>query len=156
MANRRWFCGLAAAVLVPTILTTAYFSAILLASPYPSGSAISFLAIVAFVTSLLHVVFLAWPGLIFLSRKQLFSFSTVCIFGFVAGCLPIGILTWPLQSAMRGASDRHWGGTEMVSSIIDGVPTLTGWISYATGVGSMGLLGAVAGLAFWMAWQRTA
>lgn len=130
-----WLCGLAAAVFAPAVLLAIYFSAIIFASPEPNSSAMLFwIPIVAVPVSFLHVLFLAVPGLILLSKRHRLRADTVCVLGFLAGCLPIGVWTWPLKSSLHGASYSQWDGEKMVSSMIDGVPTLTGSIDYGEGV----------------------
>lgn len=41
----------------------------------------------------------------------------------------------------------------MVQTVVDGVPTLAGWLSYANAVAGMGAFGTVGGLAFWVVWR---
>jgi hypothetical protein len=41
----------------------------------------------------------------------------------------------------------------MVQTMINGVPTVAGWISYIEGVLFMGAFGTLGGLAFWMVWR---
>ncbi|MES2071703.1 MAG: hypothetical protein V4488_15215 [Pseudomonadota bacterium] len=147
--------SLTTATLVPTLLPTAYFSVVLLASPYPNSGTIFIVAIVAFLASLGHVAVLGIPGLLLLSRARQFKALPICLLGFFLGCLPMGIWSWPLKASLRGASDSHWDGEKIVHSMVDGVPTLIGWVSYGEGVLSMGAFGAVAGVAFWLAWRNS-
>jgi hypothetical protein len=151
--KRRWLLSLSIATLVPTLLPTVYFAVLLLASPYPNSSTVFIVAIVAFVASLGHVA-LAIPGLLLLSRTRQFKAWTICLLGFFFGCLPMSIWSWPLKASLRGASDSHWDGEKIVNSMIDGSPTLVGWVSYGEGVLSMGALGALSGAVFWLAWRN--
>jgi hypothetical protein len=149
--KRKWLLSLFTATLVPTFLPTVYFAVLLLASPYPNSSTIFIVAIVSFVASLGHVA-LGIPGLLLLSRTRQFKAWAICLLGFFLGCLPMSIWSWPLKASLRGASDSHWDGEKVVHSIVDGVPTLVGWVSYGQGVLSMGALGLASGAAFSIAW----
>jgi hypothetical protein len=150
--KRQWFFGLTTATLVPTLLPTVYFAVVLLASPYPNSSTIFIVAIVAFLVSLGHVAILGIPGLLLLSRTRQFNAWAICLLGFFLGCLPMSIWSWPLKASLRGASDSHWDGEKIVHSMVDGIPTLVGWVSYGQGVLSMGALGLASGVAFSLAW----
>lgn len=150
--KRRWLLSLSIATLVPTLLPTVYFAVVLLASPYPDSNTIFIVAIVAFLASLGHVAILGIPGLLLLSRTRKFKAWAICLLGFFLGFLPMSIWSWPLKASLRGASDSHWDGEKIVHSMVDGVPTLVGWVSYGQGVLSMGALGLASGAAFWLAW----
>lgn len=41
----------------------------------------------------------------------------------------------------------------MVSTMIDGVPTMAGWVIYMTGTATMGAFGGFGGFAFWLVWR---
>lgn len=151
----RWLFSLGAATLVPTLLPTLYFSAVFLASPYPNGAAIFLVFMVALMVTLGHLGILGLPGLLLLSRSQQFKAWTICLLGFSLGCLPMSIWSWPLRPSLRGASESHWDGEKIVNSMVNGVPTLVGWMSYGEGVLVLGLLGAASGAAFWLAWKYT-
>jgi len=151
----RWLWGAIAATLLPTCLPTIYFGWFDLTSPYPNGTTVLLIFIVAFVISLGHVAFLGIPGLFLLRKIRKFTVWAISLLGFLAGCLPMGLWSWPLKSSLRGTSYTYWDGEKMVSSMIDGIPTHVGWISYGEGVITMGVLGAVSGLAFWVAWNKS-
>lgn len=153
--EHRWLWSLIAATLMPTCLPTIYFSVLSLASPYPDSSALLLIAIVAFIVSLVHVILLGIPGLLLLSKMGQFTGWSISLLGFLAGCLPMGLWSWPLKSSLHGASDAHWDGERIVSSMVDGIPTLVGWISYVEGTMWMGAMGAVSGLVFWVVWNKS-
>jgi hypothetical protein len=152
--KRRWLLSITAATLAPTLLPTIYFSVLSLASRYHNSITIYVVAIVAFIVPLGHVAALGIPGLLLLSRARQFKAWTICVLGFFFGCLPMSIWSWPLKASLHGTSDAHWDGQKIVHSMVNGVPTLVGWISYLEGVVSMGALGAVSGAAFWFAWKN--
>jgi hypothetical protein len=149
----RWLLSITTATFVPTLLPTIYFAVVSLASPYPNSSTIFIVTIVAFLVSLGHIAALGIPGLLLLHRTRQFKAWTICGMGFFFGCLPTSIWSWPLKASLRGASESHWDGDKIVHSMVDGVPTLVGWIGYLEGVLSMGAFGAVSGAAFWLAWR---
>src|SRR5258708_8228490 len=67
---------------------------------------------------------------------------TCVVFGFAVGAVPDGALTWPMQHAVLYASRSVDG----VPTIIDGVITAAGWVSYVKPVIYCGLLGALGGV----------
>ena len=149
----RWLSSLCAAILVPTLLPTFYLSIESLASPYPNSGVIFLTFIVALISALGHLGLLGIPGLLVLSRARQFKAWTICLLGFFLGCLPMSIWSWPLRASLRRASESHWDGQRVVNSMVNGVPTLAGWLSYGEGVLAMGTLGAASGAAFWLAWK---
>jgi hypothetical protein len=149
----RWLFSITTATIVPTLLPTIYFAVLSHASSDPNKNTVFIVAIVAFLVVLTHIAVLGIPGLLLLSLTRQFKAWTICVLGFFFGCVPISIWAWPLKSSLRGASDSHWDGEEMVQSLVNGVPTLSGWIGYGEGVLSMGALGAVSGAAFWLTWR---
>ena len=65
---------------------------------------------------------------------------------FLVGAIPVGILTWPLNfPSLKGTASIN-----AVMTIVDGVPTLAGWLAYLEGLGTFGAFGATGGLAFWL------
>ena len=73
--------------------------------------------------------------------------------GFVAGCIPMSIWSWPIDYSYKSSSS-YWDGKETVIAKIDGMPTLIGWVDYFQGVAFMGIFGIVSALSFWWAWKR--
>ncbi len=72
---------------------------------------------------------------------------------FAVGTVLDGVLAWPMQHAALYASRSVDG----VPTIIDGVITAAGWVSYVKPVIYCGLFGALGGFAFWVAliWSGT-
>src|SRR5258708_9131062 len=78
---------------------------------------------------------------------------TCVVFGFAVGAAPDGVLTWPMHHAESYMSRSVDG----VPTIIDGVITAAGWVSYVKPVIYCGLFGALGGGAFLvrLIWFRT-
>jgi hypothetical protein len=100
-----------------------------------------------FVIALAHAVLLGLPLFLVLRSKGLVNVVTSVVFGFAVGAVPDGGLTWPMQHAAYTMT----ASVEGVSTIIDGIPTAAEWASYIKPVIYCGSLGALGGLAFWVA-----
>jgi len=135
------------AALVPPIITVGYFLVAILVSGANEFGFLFLILFVSLIVSLLHVVFLALPGLLLLNRFGQLKSWTVALLGCVGGSVPFGVWTWPVSHHGDGYS--YWNGSDIVQAKIDGVPTTIGWLSYAKGVGGMGLLGILTAVAFW-------
>ena len=70
---------------------------------------------------------------------------------FAVGAVPDGVLTWPMQHPELHTS----ASVDGVLMIIDGVITAAGWVGYVKPVIYCGMLGALGGLAFWIALIRS-
>lgn len=66
------------------------------------------------------------------------------IIGFITGAVSIGISTWPLQwqDLKTNQAVNH------MPTVINGIPTLLGWLYFAKGLLLFGALGAMAGIVF--------
>jgi hypothetical protein len=134
----------AAAALTPAILFLAAGAlAYTWRSPY---------AWLVVVVAAAHVLVLGILAAVVLARFKAMTWWSCPAMAFLLGCLPVGILTWPLRHS-AGFSASHWQGGRMVDTVVDGVPTLAGWLNWLAGMGLMGALGASGGLAFWFAWR---
>jgi len=100
-----------------------------------------------------HVLILGVPTFIVLKWRDVIRWWSSALSGFVLGCLPVGIWSWPLLYPELKTSSSHWDGEKMVQTMIDGVPTVAGWISYTKGFLFMGAFGAMGGVAFWLVWR---
>jgi hypothetical protein len=105
-------------------------------------------------TSFLYVLVLGVPAFLLLRWRNAIRWWTAVIMGFVLGCLPLAIDLWPYELGVRSTTS-HWDGEKMVATMIDGVPTFAGWLSYVKTVSIFGVFGAVSGLAFWLVWRNT-
>jgi hypothetical protein len=100
--------------------------------------------LIAFSIALGHAVILGLPlALLFHAKRWINAISSIGA-GFLVGILPAGIFTWPLLHGPDQAS------VDGVPTVVDGMPTLAGWISYAQFLAFLGACGALAGLTFWL------
>jgi hypothetical protein len=104
------------------------------------------------VSTLPHVA-LAIPAFLILYWRRAVRWWSTVLAGFVLGCLPIAIGNWPVRDDYGHSTSSHWNGEKMVHTMIDGVPTLDGWIQYLKILVVFGGFGAVGGLAFWIVWR---
>ena len=102
-----------------------------------------------FLIVLAHVVLLGLPVYLYFRSKMHEGVIAFGVGGFFVGALPFGLLALFSMALLNSASS---GGE---ATVINGVPTLAGWIEYAQGIGWIGLLGLAGGLIFWLALRRT-
>jgi hypothetical protein len=98
-----------------------------------------------FIVTLAHAFILGIP--LFLALRSITSTGaiTCALGGLLLGAMPFGALALVSMIGLQSAST---GGK---ATVVNGVPTLAGWIEYAYAVGSIGLLGLAGGLTFWVA-----
>lgn len=99
----------------------------------------------AFAVTLGHSVILGLPVALFFRAKRWKRLSATVAGAFLIGVVPGGLLTWPVDLSFRTS-----GSVDGVATIINGIPTLAGWLGYIKLLGMLGGLGAVGGLAFWL------
>jgi len=107
-------------------------------------------SIICLLVSTLYVVVLGLPAYLLLRWRHAIRWWSTLIAGFVLAAVPLAILVWPLRFAGPGSSASVNG----VATMIDGVPTMAGWVQYLAGVGQMGALGVVGAFAFWLVQRR--
>jgi hypothetical protein len=102
------------------------------------------LSLIAFLISLGHAILLGLPlFLIFQSKRWVNAISSVAG-GFIVGIIPGGLLAGLLQSGARLPASVNR------VTVVEGMPTTTGWISYIEFVVLLGSFGALAGFVFWL------
>lgn len=149
----RWTLGLLAAIAAPTLLTTLYFYILSVSSPYPNNKTVLLVFIFALGISLLFVLLLAFPSLLLLRKVGLMRRRYILLLGFVQAVVPTALLQGGYYSRTDYRnSSSHWDGEKMVTTMIDGAPTLEGWVYYARDLSFFGLLGFSAALAFCLVW----
>lgn len=99
----------------------------------------------AFATTLGHSIILGLPVALLYRAKRWTRLSTVIAGAFLIGAIPVGLFAWPISP-----SSRTTASVDGVATVIDGIPTLAGWLSYFKLLGMFGGLGAVGGLVFWL------
>jgi hypothetical protein len=100
-----------------------------------------------FVIALAHTVFLGLPLFLVFRLKRWVNVTTCVVFGFAVGAVPDGVLTWPMEHLELHAS----ASVDGVPTIINGVITAAGWVSYVKPLIYFGSFGALGGFAFWVA-----
>ena len=146
---------LAAALVPPTVVLVIALCVELWLTAQAAEGGMGWLAVglFAFPVSAVHVLILGWPFALLIRRLRWIN-AWVCIGGgYVLGSIALAVWTWPLKYSSMRASARHWDGTKMVDTLIDGVPTVIGWWHWITGTSLMGFFGALGGLAFWLMWR---
>jgi hypothetical protein len=102
--------------------------------------------VITFVIALVHAFLLGLPLFLAFWLKGWINVTTCVASGFTVGAVPDSVVTWPLQhpGLYAGAS------VDGVPAIIDGGITAAGWFGYVEPLLCFGLLGALAGFAFWV------
>ncbi len=121
----------------------------LFAGPLESLSATlwyQFLEMFALITyvAALHAVGLGLPIYWLVTYYSAFTYRASLLCGFIAGSLPIAIYMWPLDIFGPKGSTSIQG----VKTVIDGIPTLSGWLFYIKSVCVFGFLGSSGALMF--------
>jgi hypothetical protein len=101
-------------------------------------------------TATAYVVILGVPAFLLLRKLRGIRWWSTIGTGFILGSLPVAILTWPL----RYPELRTSASVDGVQTMVDGTPTVAGWVQYASGFSTVGFLGAVGALAFWVVSRR--
>jgi hypothetical protein len=70
--------------------------------------------------------------------------------GFIMGAIPEGILTWPLRFTELQSSAVANG----VQTMINGVPTMAGWLQFFAGAAFFGACGVAGAAGFWLVWRK--
>jgi hypothetical protein len=100
-----------------------------------------------FAIALSHAVLLGQPLFLVFRSKGWINVMTCVVFGFAVGAVPAGVLTWPMQHPELHTS----ASVDGVPTIINGVITAAGWVSYVKPLIYFGSFGALGGFAFWVA-----
>jgi hypothetical protein len=104
--------------------------------------------------SFLYVLVLGVPVFFLLRWRNAIRWWSALMVGFVLGCLPVAVDLWPYEPDFTSTTS-HWDWERMVEAIVDGAPTLAGWLGYAKAVSILGVFGAASGLAFWLVRRGT-
>jgi hypothetical protein len=93
--------------------------------------------------TLASTLFLGLPCFVAIELKRGVNTISAIVAGFAVGAVPFGVLGL-LPKGNYSAS------TNNVPTIVNGIPTLAGWIEYLELLLTFGALGALAGLVFWL------
>lgn len=101
-----------------------------------------------------HLVVIGLPLFYMLWRYSRLGWPAICLAGFFTGSIGIAILGWPLRTD-RGnySSSGLWHG-QTRDFVVNGVPTVFGWLQYAEGLIYFGLHGVAGASAFYLVWRR--
>lgn len=128
----------------------AWLAAVLLGALVPalivSGFAQSLTILtLAFAVTLGHAVIIGLPVAFLYRAKRWTRLSAAIAGAFIIGIIPGGLLTWPMNLSLRTSSS-----VDGVATVVNGIPTLAGWLGYLKLLGVIGSLGAIGGLVFWL------
>ncbi|WP_237055153.1 hypothetical protein [Microbulbifer sediminum] len=104
-------------------------------------------AVICFFVSGGFVLLLGLPAYFVLRKFRLVRWWSTLGAGFCLAAMPMAVLTWPLKYSELKTSASVNG----VQTMMDGVPTLAGWLQFTQGVLFLGVCGLVGALAFWLA-----
>jgi hypothetical protein len=96
-----------------------------------------------FIVAAAHALVLGLPLFLLVHSMKRVGVATCALGGFLIGAVPSGVF---ILISMIGLHSASSGGKP---TVINGVPTLAGWIEYAYAVGSAGWFGLTGGLTFW-------
>ena len=109
--------------------------------------------VIILVISSIHVVVLGIPAFIVGWYFNGIRWWTSIVVAFIVGALPTAIFLWPLRHPQLQTTSSRWDGEKMVQTMIQGVPTVTGWTDWISAFMVMGLFGVSGGLVFWLIWR---
>src|ERR1043166_973082 len=101
------------------------------------------LARVTLLVCLAHALLLGLPLILLLRAINRLGILSCAIAGLFVGAMPLGAVAF---IAMLGP---HSASIDGRPTVVNGVPTLAGWMHYARTVGFLGLIGVIGGLIFW-------
>jgi hypothetical protein len=142
--------GFLAAIAAPACLLTAWylwgqFEIFEPRDPYIWIRTRGFFAICVLLSAA-HVIVLGIPAYMILRWRNAVRWWSTIASGFVLGAIPLGVVSsWP-PGGPPGASANFDG----VSTLVNGVPTLAGWLQYFQSIAFFGACGAAAATAFWL------
>jgi hypothetical protein len=145
--------GLLAAAVAPALAMLAWYACGSFTAPLANDgyiwARIANFATICFVVSAAHVAVLGVPAFLLLRWRNAIVWWSATLSGFILGAMPTAALTWPLRYP-----ELHTPTTiDGVQTMINGTPTIAGWLHFASGLGFMGFLGAVGGKSFWLVWR---
>lgn len=102
------------------------------------------------MASAAFVIAFGLPAFLVLKKLKAIRWWSTVGAGFLLGAIPPAILAWPL----RYPDLRTSASVNGVQTMINGTPTLAGWLQYISSVSFVGACGAVGALAFWLVWRH--
>ena len=133
------------------VLFAALAPALVMAALWHTAEIAPLAFVFTFAVALAHAVVLGLPLFLVFRSKGWINVMTCVVFGFAVGAVPDGVLTWPMHHAESYMS----ASVDGVPTIINGVIAAAGSVGYVKPVIYCGMLGALGGLAFWIALIRS-
>ncbi|MBY6213258.1 hypothetical protein KUV95_17050 [Microbulbifer agarilyticus] len=101
-------------------------------------------AVICVVISAGFVFGLGLPAYFILQKLKRVKLVYTLSSGFFLAAIPVALFTWPIRSPGSSASSNG------VQLVINGVPTMAGWLQYLQGILFFGIFGLLAALVFWL------
>lgn len=92
-----------------------------------------------------HVIVLGLPAYAILRWRNVVRWWSTIASGFALGAIPHAVASWPTGNPPDASASF-----DGVSTLVNGVPTLAGWLQYFQSVAFFGACGATAATAFWL------
>lgn len=149
----RLIIAFAAAILAPAIVVTAWylfgqFATFESSDPYIFIRTRTF-SLFCIALAALHVGVLGIPAYLILRWRRALRWWSLLSSGFILASIPIAIVSWPLRYGEQSSSVNG------VQTMIEGVPTVAGWLQYLGAVSFFGACGFLGAAAFWLVGHRS-
>ena len=141
---------LAIAVVVASVAPLLALTALLVVTVPGHLDGLEFILAVAWLVCLIHLIVLGVPALVLLSRRGAIRGRTICLLGFLAGALPLGLMGFPTTSNGY-SSGGTWHG-RYVDFYQHGEPTKYAWLSHIESSLLWGAYGVIAAVVLWRVW----
>jgi len=105
-------------------------------------------AILVVLIASAHVVLLGLPAFLVMHASRAVTWVKSIVTGFLLGTLPIGLFTLPLAYSSADSTGYYMEAGKMVS-----FASADGWMEWMFATGTMGALGTLGGLSFWLVWR---
>lgn len=105
----------------------------------------SHFAFLCLIVSMVAVMALGTPAYLILRGRPTLRWWGAWLAGFFLAAIPFGLLTFPGLTPNPG----QFMEVEGVKMVVDGVPTLAGWLGYLKSVAFFGACGTLSAAAFW-------
>ena len=123
-----WMAAVLLGALAPALIETGLVADIRILPP-------------AFAVTLGHAVILGLPIALFYRARRWTRLSATLVGAFLIGAIPLGVLTLPFGGS---------ASVDGIPTIVNGVPTLAGWLGYLQSLAMAGAFGATGGFVFWL------
>lgn len=100
--------------------------------------------IIVLIITAVFVVILGLPTYFVLRQIKRVSWRSTVVSGFLIAATPVALFLWPYDSPGSSASSNG------VDTMVNGVPTLAGWLDYLQAVLFFGVFGLVSAFVFWL------